>query len=313
MSEIANKHKVVVICGPTGIGKTASSIQLAEWFGGEIVGADSMQIYRYMDIGTAKPTPAERARIPHYMVDKADPDEPYDAARFSREARECISRIHDRRKLPLIVGGTGLYIRTLLHGLCDATPADNAVRERLRAESIPDGGKSLYARLETCDPATARLVHPNDIYRIIRALEIYEVTGQPMSAYRQRHRFADDLYDVLKIGLYMDRDVLYERIDLRVDAMIAAGLLSEVESLIQMGYSPQLKPMQSLGYRHMVDYIAGRVDWEKTVWTMKRDTRRYAKRQLTWFRPDTAIHWYGLHQSDEVRSLVQRWISGAIS
>ncbi len=313
MSEIANKHKVVVICGPTGIGKTALSIQLAEWFSGEIVGADSMQIYRYMDIGTAKPTAAERARIPHHMVDVADPDESYDAARFSREARECISRIHDRRKLPFIVGGTGLYIRALLHGLCDASPVDETVRERLRAESLADGGSPLYERLEACDPATARLVHPNDTYRIIRALEIYEATGQPMSVYRQRHRFADDRYHVLKIGLHINREVLYERIDLRVDAMIAQGLLSEVESLIQMGYAPQLKPMQSLGYRHMIDYIAGRADWEKTVWTMKRDTRRYAKRQLTWFRPDTTIHWYGPDQSAGVRSLVQRWINGATS
>ena len=309
MPEILNKQRVVVVCGPTGIGKTTLSIHLAEHFGGEIVGADSMQIYRHMDIGTAKPTPAERARIPHHMIDTADPDDAYDAARYSAEARQCIDQIHDRGKLPFVVGGTGLYIRALLHGLCDAQPADPIIRERLRAKASDDGGKALYDRLKACDPSTARRIHPNDTYRIIRSLEIFEVTGKPMSAYQHRHQFAENPFHVLKIGLHMDREALYERIDFRVEQMITDGLLFEVSRLLQMGYGPDLKPMQSLGYRHMVDYISNNIEWEEAVRTMKRDTRRYAKRQLTWFRADGAIQWHGLWQEDAVSSLIRTWMA----
>lgn len=303
------KPKVIVICGPTGLGKTAAGIELARVFQGEIVSADSMQIYRHMDIGTAKPTPDEQAIIPHHMVDIVDPDEPFDAARFSEMAREVIKRLHARHITPFVVGGTGLYIKALIYGLFSTKPANPDVRVRLKAEAELQGIGFLYKRLKSCDPETAEKLHPNDTYRIIRALEIYEKTGDSISKHHMEHRFSDNPFEVLKIGLEMNRELLYERINSRVDAMIDADVLDEVKGLLDMGYSGDLKSMQSIGYRHMVDYIMGRLSWEETVGTMKRDTRRYAKRQLTWFRADSEIVWAEPGQLNKIRQLIKEFRS----
>lgn len=289
---------VVVIGGPTGVGKTAAGIELARALDGEIVGADSVQIFRYMDIGSAKPTPAERAAAPHHLIDVADPDEPWDAARYARAARRVVADIHNRGRLPLVAGGTGLYIRALVAGIFslgsppeDSTAGDPDLRRRLREEAAALGSPALRQRLAEKDPEAAARIHPNDAFRIVRALEVLEVTGRPLSAHQAEHEFGDAPYRLFRIGLYREREALYARIERRVDAMLAEGLLEEVRCLLGRGYGSELKPMSAIGYRHMVDYLAGRVDWAETVRLLKRDTRRYAKRQLTWFRAEADTRW----------------------
>ena len=296
--------KIVVIGGPTAVGKTGVTIRVAERIYGEVVNADSMQIYRYMNIGTAKPTPEERRRIAHHMIDVADPDESYDAARFSLEARKAADGVLKRHRVPLVAGGTGFYIRAFLYGLCDAAPEDPAIRVRLREEAGRSGAESMHRKLAACDPEAAGKIHPNDIYRIVRALEVYETCGIPLTEFRRRHAFADAPYESLSIVLDMDRTELYERIDRRVDRMVAEGLAEEVERLFEMGYDERLKPMQSLGYRHMGDYIRGRVDRDTAVETLKRDTRHYAKRQLTWFRKDPQALWFSPAQTDRIAGAI---------
>jgi tRNA dimethylallyltransferase len=294
------KPKIIVICGATGIGKTSVGIELAEKLGGEIVSADSMQIYRYMDIGTAKPTPAELERIAHHMIDIVEPDEDYDAVQFSKQARDRIAEIGSRGLLPLVVGGTGLYIKALLHGLFESKPVDPRIRNRLRQEAEEKGSRFLYERLQAIDPASADRLHPNDAYRIIRALETIETTGKSIADLHQDHGFEDDPYVALKIGLQMDREKLYDRIDKRVDLMIEAGLVEEVKKLLEMGYTADLKSMQSIGYRHVVEYLQDKLSWDECIRTLKRDTRRFAKRQFTWFGADRQIQWYEPDQLDKI-------------
>lgn len=302
------KPKLIIICGPTGIGKTALSLALAQRFNGRIIGADSMQIYKFMDIGTAKPSLEERRQVPHYMIDIVDPNESYDAARYARESREAISDIYSHGKLPFVVGGTGFYIRALLHGLCEAAPGDPVVRQKLRQEAQISGSKELYDRLLACDPEAASRIHPNDVYRIIRALEIYEIAGIPMSEYQRLHGFKAQPFDALKIGLNIERDALYERIDRRVDQMISNGLLDEVKMLLQMGYTGALKSMQSIGYQHMVNFLDGSMGWDETVAALKRDTRRYAKRQFTWFKKDREINWKLPDEQEGIVSIVEAFL-----
>ncbi|MFW6052275.1 MAG: tRNA (adenosine(37)-N6)-dimethylallyltransferase MiaA [Desulfosalsimonas sp.] len=303
------RPKVVVICGPTGIGKTRLSLALARKLNGGIVSADSMQIYRYMDIGTAKPDAAERAAAPHYMIDVADPNEPYDAARFAKEARVAIATLEKQNRLPLIIGGTGLYIKALLHGLFQASPSRPRLRQRLRSEAELKGSRYLYDRLAACDPEAAGRIHPNDTYRIIRALEVYEITGRPISEYQQSHRFADSPFCTLKIGLHIERQKLYERINQRIEKMITDGLLAEVHGLLEKGYGPELKSMQSLGYRHMTDYLREKLSWLDAVDQMKRDTRRYAKRQLVWFRKDPEIIWTSPDDMEGIFGRIKKFLS----
>ena len=292
MVSATEKPKIVVICGPTGIGKTAVGIELAEKLGGEIINADSMQIYRYMDIGTAKPTAAEQGRVRHHMIDIVDPDEDFDAVGFARMAREKVTQLHQKGVCPVVAGGTGLYIKALLQGLFHSNPVDPEIRNRLNQEAAESGSSHLHERLQQVDPDTADRLHPNDTYRIIRALETIESTGRSISEHHQDHGFKDEPFNALKIGLQMDRRMLYDRIDRRVDLMIEAGLAEEVKSLLDRGYAGDLKSMQSIGYRHMVDVLNGRVPWEECIRTLKRDTRRFAKRQFTWFGADPTIAWY---------------------
>jgi tRNA dimethylallyltransferase len=285
------RTRLVVVCGPTAAGKTAVAIDLAERVDGEIVNADSMQVYRYMDIGTAKPTAAEQARVRHHLIDVLDPDRPFDAAAFAHLGREAIADIAARGKAPIVAGGTGLYIKALLGGLARRAVSDPDVRERLWRDVEVHGPVTLHSRLAEVDPDTAARVHPNDAMRIVRALEVFEASGRPISAHHRGHRFADAPYVTYKIGLDMDRSALYARIDRRVAAMLAEGLEAEVRSLLARGYGEGLKTMQSLGYRHMCAYIGGRIGYDEAVATLQRDTRRFAKRQLTWFRADGQIRW----------------------
>jgi tRNA dimethylallyltransferase len=291
MKNKLNKPKIIVLCGPTAVGKTAAAIRLALNFNAHIINADSMQVYRYMDIGTAKPTREEQQQVFHHLIDVADPDEPFDAARYARRARPIIANLLEKHITPLVAGGTGLYIKALVYGLFEAAPSDERIRFRLKQELEALGVDAMYARLQTMDPQTAARLHPNDVHRVLRAVEVYEASGKPISAYQQEHRFSDQPYRVLKIGMHMDRELLYERIDARVEEMIKAGLPGEVQKLMALGYGRDLKPMQSIGYRHMIDFLGGRISWEEAIRTLKQDTRRYAKRQMTWFNKDPDILW----------------------
>ena len=301
---MSKKPKLVVICGPTGVGKTGFAIRIARRFSGEIVGADSMQIYRQMDIGTAKPTVSEQAAIRHHMVDIVDPDEDFDAAEYARRAAACIKELASRSALPLVVGGTGLYIKALLYGLSEDAPSDLRVRKALQTELEQAGPAAMHRRLSRTDPLAARRLHPNDSYRILRALEVLELTGQSICTHQQRHGFAHTPYDTLKIGLTLPREKLYADIDRRVDLMLAKGLEDEVRRLLNCGYAATSKSMQALGYRHMHAYIDGCMDLDEAVRTLKRDHRRYAKRQMTWLRADSRLNWLTPTQLDDALELV---------
>jgi len=302
------KPKIIVICGPTALGKTSIAIDLAGTFSSEIINADSMQIYRYMDIGTAKPTPDEQSCAAHHMIDLVDPDEHFDARQFAEMAREKIMKLYARGVTPLVVGGTGLYIKALVHGLFKAGQPDTHMRNRLKEQARIYGSDFLHKRLSRHDPDTAERIHPNDTYRIIRALEVYELTGKTIAAFQREHGFKDNRFRVLKIGLHINREVLYDRINHRADAMIDSGFLDEVQGLLDMGYQDDLKSMQSIGYRHLIDFIKGRCSWNETMRTLKRDTRRYAKRQLTWFKADPEIVWREPGQLREIRQLIRKFL-----
>jgi tRNA dimethylallyltransferase len=285
-------EKIIVIQGATASGKTDLAVRLAEEIGGEIVNADSMQVYRGMDVGTAKPSRELRERVPHHLVDVVDPDEPFSAADFLEQADRAIAEIRGRGRNVVVVGGTGLYIRALLGGLVDAPSGDVELRKSLDEELRTKGLDGMLAELAKVDPETAALLHVNDGVRIPRALEVWRLTGVPVSRLRRQHAFLEDRYSALKIGISVGRDELYRRIDLRVDRMIKEGLVAEVESLLSEGYSRDLKSMRSLGYREIAAFLAGEMPLDEAVSLVKRDTRRYAKRQATWFNKDFAIQWF---------------------
>lgn len=310
------KKKIVVICGPTGVGKTGFAIELARRFNGEIIGADSMQIYKYMDIGTAKPDREERDLAPHHLIDFLEPDEEFDAGRYMDMADGVINDLYAQSKLPIIVGGTGFYIKALLHGLFRDRNADPDVIERLEQEMDEKGSPFLHERLSLLDPKSASRIHPNDGFRIVRALEVAEVTGNPISTFQSEHGFTTQRYTPLKIAVSMDRDQLYQRINKRVDIMIQQGFVQEVERLISKGYGCELKSMQSIGYRHLSDFLRGMtskdetpISWDETIRILKRDTRRYAKRQLTWFRQDKEIVWLPPHATDQAEELIRKFLN----
>ncbi len=280
--------RIIVLSGPTASGKSDLAMALARAFPVEIVNADSMQVYRFLDIGTAKPSPDERAEVPHHLIDVADPDEPYNAGRYVADADRAISGIVSRGKAPLVVGGTGMYIRALLRGL-DPAPADPAVRAELARRWEEEGGGALHAELARVDPDTAARVHPSDRLRVVRALEIAKVAGIP--AGRSRTSWAADRgrYRPLFLALWPGREALYRRIDARTEGMFRKGLVNEVRRLLDMGYGRELKPMGGLGYRQAVAHLLDGVPLAEAVESTKRDTRRYAKRQLTWLAAEPGL------------------------
>ena len=286
-----DQHKVVVIVGPTASGKSRLSVELALALGGEIINADSMQVYRYMDIGTAKPTFEQQKGIPHHLLGVVDPEEQFNAAIYRSMAFPLVTDIGVRGKTCFVVGGTGLYIKSLLDGLFQCPSADLELRESLRNECEVYGLVQLYERLKQLDPEAARKIHPNDRVRITRALEIIHMTNNRPSDLSRQHGFRNRALNALKLCLEVERKQLYHRINERSVAMIEAGLADETEGLLSRGYSPDLKPMKAIGYRHMVKYLKG--DWSlaEAIYNLQRDTRRYAKRQLTWFRADPEFYW----------------------
>jgi|UniRef100_A0A7V6A2X2 tRNA dimethylallyltransferase len=296
--------KVAVLVGPTAVGKTAVALHLAEALGAEIVNADSLQVYRELDIGTAKPTAAEQARVRHHLLDVADPDEHYDAACYASQARQAIAGLHRRGVPPLVVGGTGLYIKALLAGLFHQDEVMTEVRARLAQELAEQGLAALFARLTTLDPATAQRLAPGDTYRILRALEVVEATGRPISELQAGHNFDDRPYTTLKLGLDLPRQELYRRIDERVKRMLEEGWLGEVRELLKR-YPASIKPLQALGYRHLVAYLEVRLPLPEAIEQTQKETRRYAKRQLTWFRADPEIRWFHPGQTEDMLALLR--------
>lgn len=306
----ADKPRLIVLVGPTGAGKTGVAIQWAEQYGGEIVGADSMQVYRGMDIGTAKPAPEERRRIPHHLLDVVDPDEPFDASRYNELARAVIGRLHREGRTVFVVGGTGLYVRALLGGLIDGPAADEGVRKALKEQILREGKARLYEVLRERDPEAAARIHPRDGIRIVRALEVLTLTGRSIIAYQQAHRFADRPYEALKIGLNPGRPELMTAIDARTDRMIADGFIEEVRRLLASGYGRSLKPMQALGYRHLAAHLAGEIGRDEAIRLIKRDTRRYARRQLTWFTAEKDLTWLTPAQAVAAAERIGRFLAG---
>lgn len=297
------KPRIFILTGPTGSGKTELGIELAREFDAEIVNADSRQVFRGLEVGSAKPTAAQRAAVPHHLVDIVDPDEPFDAARFRELAVAALRDILERGRRVIVVGGTGLYIKVLRGGLFAGPPCEPAIRARLDAEERATPG-ILYRRLTGYDPDAAHKIHPNDRLRLIRALEVYELTGRPISEWQAEHAFGDSEFEFHTIALDLPRQELYERIDRRSAAMVDAGLVEEVQRLHAAGYGPALPALQSPGYREIGDHLAGQYDLEEAIARMAQATRRLAKRQLTWLRGDAQSIWRAA-EIDALRREVQ--------
>lgn len=284
--------KLLIICGPTASGKSALALRLAHDLDAEIINADSMQIYCGLDVGTAKPTPEQQAEIRHHLIDVANPVQLFSAADFCVAADTAIRDIIGRGKRVIVAGGTGLYIRSLVKGLVDSPSGEGELREALLNESARIGNAAMLEKLQQVDPDLAAVLHPNNLVRIIRALEVYQLTGIPLSHYQKKHAFATRRYEALQIGISVERSVLYERIDDRVEQMLASGLLEEVRNLLATGYGRDIKPLRSIGYKEAVAYLSGDISAEEAVRLIKRNTRHYAKRQLTWFKADPDILWF---------------------
>ncbi len=286
------KPPLIVIAGPTASGKTSLSITLSRRLQGEVVAMDSMQVYRYMDIGTAKPTMEEREGIVHHMLDVANPKDTYSVAEYAKQAKDCISDVHQRGNVPILTGGTGLYLKALTTSMeLGGTQGDPAIRERLSAIAQQEKGvQTLHEMLFKVDPASANRLHRNDIRRIVRALEVYELTGKPLSC-QQLHDQPECPYTLCILGLFLERETLYKRIEDRVDAMLHMGLVREVEGLLRMGVPPEAQSMQGLGYKELIPVVNDGQPLQKAVEAIKLGTRHYAKRQMTWFKRTESMTW----------------------
>lgn len=308
-------ENVVIILGPTASGKTGAAVELAREVNGEIISADSMQIYKYMDIGTAKPDRHEMKGIRHYLIDEVEPDREFSVARFKELAEKYIEEIARKGKLPIIAGGTGLYINSLVYNISfSPTTTDWEFRERLNREAEEKGKLRLYERLMEIDPEAASRIHVNDTRRIIRAIEVFEQTGRPMSSHRAESRSAPPGYRYTLFGLRLERDTLYRRINERVDTMLSRGLLEEVRRLKKNGYTKNTTAMQGLGYKEALAYLRGELTYHEMAEYIKRETRRYAKRQMTWFRRNENVFWIdvdALSEAAEIAKIIKDCLARA--
>ena len=292
MQPSASNPKLIVVLGPTAVGKSAAALDLAEALDGEIINADSRQVYRQLDIGTGKPAPADRARVPHHLIDVVNVDEDFNAALFRGLASEAVAQIQRSGKNAIVCGGTGLYIKALTRGLFDGPGSDPSIRRQLEEEIAAQGLAGVYRELETIDPGVSSAIHPNDRQRIVRALEVYRLTGMPLSHWQRAHGFGERPFETLQIGLRRERQDLYDLINRRSSAMIAAGLLDEVRDVVAKGFALELKSLQSVGYRQMGHVIRGEIGLDEALAQMQQETRRLAKRQITWFGGDAEIRWF---------------------
>lgn len=308
----ANKPSIVIIAGPTAVGKTSISIKVAKKINGEIISADSMQIYKHMNIGTAKISKPEMAGIKHYLIDEINPDENFTVSDFQSIANKYISLILNKAKVPIVVGGTGLYINSLIYDLDFTKAISNwSLRDKYNEKAKKYGNQYIYDELKEVDIESANRIHVNDTKRIIRALEIYYETGKPMSYFYKDFRKENEKYNIVFIGITMDREKLYERINKRVDIMIESGLIEEVKKLLNMGYNEDLVSMQGLGYKEIIQYLKGNYRLDEAIEILKRDSRRFAKRQLTWFRRNDKIKWIKVDNfgnSDELIEYIVKYV-----
>jgi tRNA dimethylallyltransferase len=303
--------QVVILTGPTATGKTALAIDLAARYGAEIISADSRQVYRYLDIGTAKPTLEQRAAVPHHLIDVVNPDEQFDGARFRAHATQVIRDARRRDKRILVVGGTGLYLRTLTRGLFQGPPADHGLRTRLREQEHTEGKGFLHRWLSGVDPAAAARLHPNDVVRHIRALEVFLLTGTPMSRWQQEHGFRERLFPTLTLSLVCERDTLHRRIEARCRQMIHDGLLEELRQVWAMGYDPALPVFRTIGYAQMGAFLRGQLGHDEALTQMAAETKRLAKRQLTWLRAEPDVRWFTPRQGREMIAVLEQfWSEG---
>ena len=304
MSE--NKKKpMIILTGPTAVGKTDLSIQLAKAMNGEIISADSMQVYRHMDIGSAKVTPEEMDGVPHHLIDVLEPEEEFNVVVFQKLAKEALTGIYERGHIPIIVGGTGFYIQALLYDI-DFTEndGDTAIRRELEKLAQTQGAGCLHQMLQEIDPESAAAIHQNNVKRVIRAIEFYRQTGKKISLHNEQEREKQSPYQFLYYVLDTDRKTLYERIDRRVDLMVEHGLVDEVKHLADMGCTRDMVSMQGLGYKEILDYLSGEIPLEEAVYILKRDTRHFAKRQITWFKRERDVRWLELEQFQNDRKKV---------
>ena len=286
------KKPLIILTGPTAVGKTKASIGLAKAVDGEIISADSMQVYRHMDIGSAKIKPEEMEGIPHHLIDVLEPDDEFHVVKFQQLAKKAMREIWERGHIPIVTGGTGFYIQALLYDIdFDENENEDACRNELEAYAKEHGAEALHEKLAFVDPASAEMIHPNNIKRVIRALEFYEQTGKRISEHNETQRQRESPYAFAYFVLTDDRAHLYERINRRVDQMIEEGLVNEVQALKDKGYTKQLVSMQGLGYKEILDYLDGNCTLEEAIYTIKRDTRHFAKRQLTWFKRERDVIW----------------------
>ena len=303
------KSPLICIVGPTAVGKTEITVQLAQHLNAEIVSLDSRQIYREMDIGTAKPTLAQRGAVPHHLINCVDVDQPFSVAEYQRLADTAIEDIRERGKRPMAVGGAGLYFRGLIDGLFEGPGADAEIRAKLQREADEHGNVALHERLHRCDPEAANRIHPNNLVRVIRALEVYELIGKPISTLQQQWKTNEPRYPFRAFGLNMPREVLYRRIEDRVDRMIEIGLIEEVKGLLDQGYPRDCVAMQSFGYKELIDHLDGKRTLDEAIALLKQNTRRFAKRQLTWFRNDPRIEWIDTSQFSSIDGIVDNLLA----
>jgi len=303
-------RKILVILGPTASGKTKVSLEIADILKGEIISADSRQIYRFMDIGTAKPSLEERKKVPHHLIDIVNPDEYFSAADYSAKAREAIKNILGRGKEPIVIGGSGLYLRALFKGIFKGPGKDEKLRSKLKKRAEESGIESLHRELVKKDPEAAKKIGPHNLVRIIRALEVYELTGKKISDLQKKGEYPPEEYDFVKIGLELDREQLYQRIEQRVDQMITSGLVYEVKSLKEKGYDLRFAPLKTFGYKEIFQYQNGEISLEQAKGKIKLETRHYAKRQITWFKKEEGIFWINA-EKENLRDKILRIFDGA--
>lgn len=305
------KREIIIVAGPTAVGKTKYAIEISKRFNGEIVSSDSMQLYKFMDIGSAKPTEEEQAQIKHYLVDEIDPREPFSVAEYQKRAKSAIEQIFLRKKTPIISGGTGLYVNSLIYDMdFSAPPVGNVYREKLEKLALEQGNEAVHKLLEQKDSNAAARIHPNNLRKVIRALEVAEHAEEGIKPFEQSFIKTKD-YSYRLIGLCRNREELYERINLRVDMLLDLGLVEEIKSLLNMGLTVDNISMKGIGYKEIIGYLNGEYDLEHAIYLVKRNTRHYAKRQMTWFRRYDDIKWFNLSDyksDDEALKEIITWL-----
>jgi tRNA dimethylallyltransferase len=300
--------KVIVIVGPTCSGKTEVAISVAEKFPSEIISADSRQVYKYLTIGTAKPTPEEIQKVEHHFVDFLNPDENYNVSKFEKDVLKKIDKLHKNNKIPIVVGGSGLYIRAVVDGIFDIVDTDEDYRTKLMEEKEKYGNEFLYEKLKKVDSKSVENLIPQNWKRIIRALEVYKLTGEPIWKLQKEYKRETNL-NFIQYGLNWERETLYKNIELRVDKMIEAGLVIEVERILQLGYNKNINALNTVGYKEIIEYLDGKITLPRAIELIKRNTRRYAKRQLTWFRKDKRIKWFDVKSKNDFSKITQSILS----